>query len=117
MSSDLPPGWPPEVQPPSSGDFKDSAVAWLLDVVPDTYRDYDIFRRWPPALALLAHYHAHAVLRGHRQGYRIARTELGGSVPAHAMDSILRAYCTEGERFAAAAGAVDLVARALFRAC
>lgn len=112
--SDLP-GWPAEVPPPDSGDFRAGAIRWLLDNVPPGYRDYDIFERWPAALASLAHYHAKAVLDGHRQGYRTVRTDLAGAVPPHAIDDVLEVYRVEGERHASVARQVDLVARALFR--
>jgi len=116
MAVSVPPGWPAGVPPPGSDDFTDRAVDWLLDNVPAGYRDHGIFRRWPAALATLAHYHAQAVLNGHRQGYRTVRTELGGKVPPHAVDAVLDLYREEGQRHAEAARAVDLVARALFHA-
>lgn len=111
-----PPGWPAAVPPPGSGDFTERAVDWLLDAVPPGYRDHRLFRRWPALLASLAHYHAKAVLEGHRQGYRTARSELGGTVPPHAMNAVLAVYRTEGQRHAATAHSVDLVARALLDA-
>lgn len=112
----VPAGWPAEVPPPGSEDFTARAVDWLLDIVPPGYREHDIFRRWPAALASLAHYHAKAVLEGHRQGYRVVRTELSAAVPPHAMDSVMEVYRTEGQRHADIARAVDLVARALYDA-
>lgn len=116
MPVSVPPGWPAEVPPPDSGGFQVGAIRWLLDKVPPGYRGYDVFERWPAALALLAHYHAKAVLDGYRQGYRTVRTDLAGGVPAHVIDAVLEVYRVEGERHAGTARSVDLVARALFHA-
>jgi hypothetical protein len=53
----VPPGWPEAVHPPGSEDFGQTAIAWLLDVVPPEYRSYAILRRHPAALASMAWYH------------------------------------------------------------
>ncbi|HSZ42341.1 MAG TPA: hypothetical protein VK817_20475 [Trebonia sp.] len=116
MPADVPPGWPAEVQPPGSEDFAASAIAWLFNVVPPGYRDSDIYARWPAALAALARHHSQASVTGARQGYRVVRTELGGEIPPHAIDSVLSAYRIEGKRLAATARAVELVEHALRRA-
>jgi hypothetical protein len=50
---------------------------------------------------------------GAREGYRNARTEVGGALPPHALEALLAAYRAEGRRLVATAQAVDLVARAL----
>jgi hypothetical protein len=115
MPADVPAGWPAEVQPPGSEDFAASAIAWLYNVAPPGYRDSDIFTRWPAALAALARHHSQASVTGARQGYRVVRTELGGEIPPHAIDSILSAYRIEGKRLAATARAVELVEFALRR--
>ena len=52
-------------------------------------------------------------MEGARQGYRTARTELAGTLPPHAIDTVLAAYRKEGARLAATARAVGLVERAL----
>jgi hypothetical protein len=88
-------------------------VTWLLDVVPPDYRLHGVLRRHPIALATMARYHSRACVEGARQGYRTARTELAEVLPEHAVDAVLAAYRTEGQRLAATARAVDLVARAL----
>jgi hypothetical protein len=113
MAAYLPPGWPAGVHPPDTEDFEPSAVAWLLDVVPPDYRLHGVLRRYPLALAAMAARHAQACVAGARDGYRTARTDLGSAIPAHALDSVLAAYRTEGRRLVATARAVDLVARAL----
>lgn len=113
MLADVPPGWPYEVQPPGSEDFTASAVAWLFAVAPPGYRDYDIFTRFPVALAALARHHVQACVVGTRQGYRTVRTDLGEHILTHATDEVLAAYRIEGKRLAATAQAVDLVERAL----
>jgi hypothetical protein len=113
MAAYLPPGWPAGVHPPGSDDFERTAVAWLLDVVPPDYRLYGVLQRHPVALAVLARHHVAACVRGAREGYRTARSELGELLPQHGIDAVLAAYQGEGRRLLATAQAVDLVGRAL----
>ncbi len=113
MGTYTPPGWPAGVHPPGSEDFESTAVGWLLDVVPPDYRLHGVLRRYPVALATMARYHSKACVDGARQGYRTARTELAGTLPPHAIDTVLAAYRKEGARLAAIARAVGLVERAL----
>jgi len=113
MAEYLPPGWPTGVHPPGSEDFQTTAVAWLLDVVPPDFRLHGVFRRHPAALAAMARHHTQACVEGARAGYRTTRTELGETIPPHAIDAVLTAYRTEGRRLAANARAVVLVERAL----
>src|SRR6266567_2561221 len=113
MGTYTPPGWPTGVHPPGSEDFESTAVGWLLDVVPPDYRLHGVLRRYPVALATMARYHSKACVEGARQGYRTARTELAGTLPPHAIDTVLAAYRKEGARLAATARAVGLVERAL----
>ncbi len=109
----VPPGWPVGVHPPGSEQFEQTAVAWLLDVVPPDYRLHGVLRRHPVALAALARHHLAACVAGARDGYRTARTELGSQLPPGSVDAVLEAYRTEGTRLVQTARAVDLVARAL----
>jgi hypothetical protein len=113
MAAYMPPGWPSGVHPPGTEDFERTAQAWLLDTVPPDYRLHGVLRRYPLALAAMAAHHARACVSGAREGYRTARTELGGALPPHALDAVLAAYRAEGRRLVATAQAVDLVARAL----
>jgi hypothetical protein len=113
MGTYTPPGWPAGVHPPGSEDFESTAVGWLLDVVPPDYRLHGVLRRYPVALAAMARYHSKACVEGARQGYRTARTELAGTLPPHAIDTVLAAYRKEGARLAATARAVGLIERAL----
>jgi hypothetical protein len=113
MAAYTPSGWPAGVHPPGSDDFESTAVGWLLDVVPPDYRLHGVLRRHPLALAAMARHHSKACVEGARQGYRTARTELTGTLPPHAVDSVLAAYRKEGARLAATAHAVNLVERAL----
>jgi hypothetical protein len=113
MGTYLPPEWPAGVHPPGSEEFESTAIGWLLDVVPPDYRLHGVLRRYPVALATMARYHAKACVEGARQGYRTARTELAGTLPPHAIDTVLAAYRKEGARLAAVASAVDLIERAL----
>jgi hypothetical protein len=113
MAAYVPPGWPAGVHPPGSAGFESTAIAWLLDVVPPDYRLHGVLRRHPIALAVMARHHTTACVEGARQGYRIARTELGEALPPHAVDAVLDAYRTEGRRLAAAARAAELIERAM----
>src|ERR1043166_7901570 len=113
MGAYIPPGWPTGVHPPGSEDFERTAVTWLLDVVPPDYRLHGVLRRHPVALATLARRHLAACVEGARQGYRTARTELGGVLPVSGLDAVLAAYRTEGRRLVRAAHAANLVEQAL----
>lgn len=113
MTAYVPPGWPSGVHPPGTEDFERTAQAWLLDVVPADYRLHGVLRRYPLALAAMAAHHTKACVAGAREGYRNARTEVGGALPPHALEALLAAYRAEGRRLVATAQAVDLVARAL----
>jgi hypothetical protein len=81
----LPAGWPQAVAPPGSQDWEASAVSWLLDLVPDL-RGHSAIRRHPVVLAVIARHTVTGTLEGARQGYRVARSELGQAVPPHAVD-------------------------------
>jgi hypothetical protein len=113
MAAYIPPGWPTGVHPPGSDDFKATAIAWLLDVVPPDFRLHGVLRRHPAALAAMARHHTQACVEGARAGYRTARTELGEAVPPHVIDAVLAAYRTEGRRMASTAKAVALIEQAL----
>jgi hypothetical protein len=101
------------VHPPGSDEFEQTAVTWLLDVVPPDYRLHGVLRRHPVALATLARHHVAACVQGAREGYRTARAELGGQLPPGGMEAVLAAYRAEGGRLVETARAVDLVERAL----
>jgi hypothetical protein len=109
----LPPGWPEGVHPPGTEGFEQTAVTWLLDVVPPDYRLHGVLRRHPLALAALARHHVAACVAGAREGYRTARAELGQDLPPGGITAVLAAYRSEGSRLVATARAVDLVGRAL----
>jgi hypothetical protein len=109
----IPTGWPTGVHPPGSEGFEQTAVNWLLDVVPPDYRLHGVLLRHPVALASLARHHLAACIEGARQGYRGVRAELGRDLPPSSIAAVLAAYQTEGRRLVATAKAVDLVDRAL----
>ena len=88
-------------------------MTWLLDVVPPDYRLHGVLRRHPYALAVLARHHVAACVRGAREGYRSARTELGGKLPPGGVEAVLEVYRAEGSRLVETARAVDLLGRAL----
>ena len=101
------------MHPPGTPGFEQTAVNWLLDVVPPDYRLHGVLVRHPVALATLARHHLAACVEGARQGYRCARAELGSDLPPGGLVAVLSAYQTEGRRLVATARAVDLVSRAL----
>ncbi|HEY2077546.1 MAG TPA: hypothetical protein VGH53_14525 [Streptosporangiaceae bacterium] len=109
----VPTGWPEGVHPPGTPGFEQTAVNWLLDVVPPDYRLHGVLVRHPVALAALARHHLAACVEGARQGYRTARAELGDDLPPGGLAAVLSAYQTEGQRLVATARAVDLIGRAL----
>ena len=113
MSGALPPGWPSEVRPPDTPDWERSAVAWLFDLCPPDYRGYDVLRRHPVVLARFAAGHVGAAREAVRHGMGTARAELRGLVPPAVVDAAVAVYEREGDRLAATARAVDLVAGAL----
>jgi hypothetical protein len=109
----LPVGWPTGVHPPGTKGFEETAVKWLLDVVPADYRVHGVLMRHPVALATLARHHIDACVTGARTAYRTARAELGQDLPPSAVAAVLAVYQAEGTRLVATAKAVDLVCRAL----
>lgn len=113
MSGYVPTGWPEGVSLPGVPGFEQSAVSWLLEVVPPDYRVHGVLVRHPLALAALARHHLAACVDGARNGYRCARAELGKDLPPSALAAVLEAYQSEGRRLVAAAKAADLVSRAL----
>ena len=113
MAAYLPPGWPAGVHPPDSEQFEQTAVSWLLEVVPPDYRLHGVLMRHPVALAAMAGHHVTACVEGARQGYRSARAELGSALPPAGVEAVLTAYRSEGRRLAQTARSVELVARAL----
>jgi len=113
VASYIPTGWPEGVHPPDSPGFEQTAVSWLLDVVPPDYRLHGVLVRHPIALAALARHHLAACVEGARQGYRSARAELGKDLPPSGLAAVLAVYQAEGRRLVAAARAAELVSRAL----
>jgi hypothetical protein len=109
----IPTGWPTGVHPPGTDGFEQTAVNWLLDVVPPDYRLHGVLLRHPVALASLARHHLAACIEGARGGYRGVRAELGRELPPSSISAVLEAYQTEGRRLVATAKAVELVGRAL----
>jgi hypothetical protein len=112
MAQYVPPGWPGGVRPPGADEWEATAVAWLLDLVPE-YRQYVMVSRHPVILASIARHVIHGTVEGTREGYRTVRTELGEHAPPHAVDAALKAYRAEGRRLAAIERAVALVEQAL----
>ena len=85
----MPTGWPDEVSPPGTPDWEASAVAWLLDLVPE-YRQHATVRRQPVVLAFIARHVIDGATEGARLGYLTTRRELGELAPPHAVDALGR---------------------------
>jgi hypothetical protein len=113
VSTYVPPGWPPEVHPPGTERFEDTASAWLLELVPPEYRRYGVLRRYPIVLARMAKHHVAASVEAAREGFRSARVDLRDLVPSHGIDVVLDAYRREGTRLVRLSQAVELVELAL----
>jgi hypothetical protein len=113
----LPPGWPPQVQPPQAPGWERSAVAWLLDQCPPDYRAYDVLRAHPVVLARFARQHLDAAVEAARAGWRTARADLRDVVTPEVIEAVIGAYDREGRRLAQAARAAGLVEAALRGEC
>ncbi|MDA8369015.1 MAG: hypothetical protein M0026_04010 [Nocardiopsaceae bacterium] len=109
LSSD----WPAGVHPPGSESFTETAVAWLFDQIPADYRLHGVLRRYPVALSRLVRQHVAGCLEGTRRGYRTARVDLRDRLPPHALDQVMNAYLTEGQRMASVLRSVEAVDEAL----
>jgi len=107
-----PRGWPVAVSPPGSEDWEATAVAWLLDLLPELRR-YPSLRQHPVVLAFIARHVLDGAVEGARQGYRTTRSELGEFVLPHVIAAALRDFRAEGQRLSGALRAVELVEHAL----
>ena len=56
--------------------------------MPPEYRQHEVLRRYPVALASMAGYYADGCVEGARRGYRACRRELAELVPPHAVDGV-----------------------------
>jgi hypothetical protein len=81
--------------------------------LPPEYRQHEVLRRYPVALASMAGYYADGCVEGARREYRACRRELAELVPPHAVDGVLAAYRQEGFRLVATAKGVRLMGAAL----
>jgi hypothetical protein len=111
----LPPprNWAAQVQPAGTDGWEQTAVAWLLGLLPDLPA---VSRRDPAPGRVRRHCAARdpRPAGAHpRHAYRIARTELAEQLPPHAVDAVLLAYREEGRRLVATERAVQLVERSL----
>ncbi|QXJ20717.1 hypothetical protein AGRA3207_001480 [Actinomadura graeca] len=113
MSAYVPPGWPAQVHPPGTDRFEDTAMAWLLELVPPEYRRYGVLRRYPIILARMARHHVTASVEAAREGFRTARVDLGDVVPPHGIEAVLETYRREGARLVALLEGIELVETAL----
>ena len=90
-SQSVPRSWPSAVARPSSEDWKTTAAAWLLDLLPE-YRQYPAMCQHPVILAFMARNLLQGAVEGARQGYRTTRSELSGLVPPYAVSAALNDF-------------------------
>ncbi len=109
----LPPGWPSQVRPPGAPDWRQSALAWLLDQCPADYRAHRALTGHPVALAWLAARHVLAQGRANTAARAEARAELGEVLAPHELAAVLEALEHEHARLLSAYRAVGLVQDAL----
>lgn len=109
----LPPGWPPEVNPPWTPEWERSATAWLFDQCPGDYRGYDVLRRHPVVLARFAATALDAAVAAAESGLHSVRSELRDRVAPDTVEAAVATYEQERHRARKARQAVDLVERAL----
>ncbi len=108
-----PPGWPSEVRPPDAPDWERTAVAWLLDLCPPDYRQYDVLRAHPVVLARFAVHHVEAALAASRRGLATVRADLRDVAGPETVAAAIAALEREGARLLGTARAVALVEEAL----
>ena len=109
----VPAHWPTGVRPPGADGWEAGSVAWLLDLVPGEYRQYEVLRRHPILLARFTAGHVDACLAAARQGWRDLRGDLGKELPPPVIEAAMAAYQREGTRLAELARAVAAVQAAL----
>ena len=111
--SAVPPWWPDGVRPPGAPDWEDSAVSWLLDLVPGDWREHPVLRRHPVLLARLAAAESAASLQATRDGWRTLRRDVGRRLPPEVVEEAMAAYERQGARLARIGREVDAVRQAL----
>ena len=109
----LPPGWPAGVHPPDSAEFQQTAVAWLLDVVPPDYRLHGVLVSASAGAGHAGPPSPGRVRGGSARGLPDRQGRAGRDLPAGAVEAVLAAYRSEGQRLVAAQRAADLITRAL----
>jgi hypothetical protein len=108
-----PPGWPADLPPPQTDAFRERVPAWLLDRAPAGFRAAAALRAHPPALARIVAYTCTGEVEALRAAYGAVRRELGDSLTADQVDSVLVDLEALGARSAETLRQVDLVVAAL----
>src|SRR3954464_7896150 len=108
-----PPGWPAAVPPPGAPDWKNRALAFLLDTAPGQFRGEAVYRRQPQVLAWRVQGLVLAQLEAARGAYARARADLADQVTPEVLNEALLALEREGAYLLALRREVDLVGRAL----
>lgn len=101
------------MRPPGSSGWHKTAEAFLLDCCPSEYRGYQVLRRHPVVLALMAREFVASQLVATRSGLAGVRTSLAGVVDTGTVDQAATVLQQEEARLVRVARGVDLVEQAL----
>jgi hypothetical protein len=108
-------GWPHDLAPPGTDEFRAGVATWLLDRGPAELRTSPV-RTLPLALGRIVAHHVDACLDGTRRAYAKARVELGEFLPPDQLAVVQSALEAEGARLLTMRREVTLVDEALQRA-
>lgn len=114
MGARGPAGWPRDLPPPGTDEFRARVTGWLLDRAPADLRLSEL-RRWPVALARYLSHLLEGELDGTRRAYAAARVELGQQVGPDALSAVQAALEAQGARLLQTQREVALVEAALLR--
>ena len=103
-----PPGWPRDLPPPVTEEFRAKVTGWLLDRGPADLRVSPL-RNYPVALSRVVAHVVEGQLAGTRRAYAQARVELGESLTPAEIGVVQSALEAEGARLLTVQREVALV--------
>ncbi len=101
------------MRPPGAPEWERTAVAWLLDLCPPDYRQYDVLRHHPVVLARFAACHVESAVDAARRGLSTVRTDLHDVAAPETVEAAIAAWEREGARLLSVSRSVTLVEEAL----
>lgn len=113
--SQVRPGWPAEVPPPSNEEWQIRAAGWLLDQLPGEYRAFEVARRHPVLLAQLALVQVRAELAALTQLLARIRVDMHSLLTPEAIESAVEMLGKRLATLTALERQVTLVAESLER--